>query len=158
MRPMREFAETLLELTKTPWGPFVLCLHSFLESCVLPIAHDLFLVTLSIARPNLSFVFAFLSTVSSLLGGMLGYLIGHKGGRPIVKRFASPEVVHFIEGKFQKYDAWAIAIGAFTPIPYKVFAILGGMFSIDFKKFAVITFLARGARFFSDQHATFLLR
>jgi membrane protein DedA with SNARE-associated domain len=49
---------------------------------------------------------------------------------------------------FQRYEAWAILIAGFTPIPYKIFTIGAGAFYVDFRTFLVASFISRGARFF----------
>jgi membrane protein DedA with SNARE-associated domain len=56
--------------------------------------------------------------------------------------------VAYIEALYQKYDAWAVGIAGFTPIPYKLFTIAAGMFKIDFAVFVLASAVSRSARFF----------
>ena len=58
------------------------------------------------------------------------------------------EKVAYIEAMFNQYDAWAVAIAGFTPIPYKVFTISAGAFKINFPVFVIASTLSRSARFF----------
>ena len=145
---LRELAERLLEFSGTGWGPVVLVIHAFLEAFILPVAHDLFLISLCLARPHLSFLFALLSTIASVSGIMVGYAIGKWGGHPILKRLFTKRVLDAAEEHIHKYDFWAIAIACFTPIPVKVFAIFAGAVELNFKKLVVVAFIFRGARFF----------
>jgi len=92
--------------------------------------------------------YALVCTIGSALGGAAGYGIGISGGRPILKRFVSKEKIALVHSYFEKYEAWAIGIAGFTPIPYKIFTISAGVFYIDFIKFVLVSFLSRGARFF----------
>lgn len=144
---MREFAEYLLRLASTPWGPLVMVLHSYLESFILPLDHALFLIPVALARPNLSFLYVLMSTVASCLGISTGYLIGHFGGKAFLLRFISAEKFLLARTEIHKYDAWAAVIACFTPIPVKVFAAVAGAVGLNFRKMIVIAFFVRGLRF-----------
>lgn len=128
-----------------PWGLFVL---SFCESSFFPVPPDILLIALALINPKTSFVLAAITTIGSVLGAMFGYFIGLKGGRPILKKLVSEEKISVIHKYFEKYEAWAIGIAGFTPIPYKVFTIAGGVFYINFFRFIVASIISRGARFF----------
>lgn len=120
---------------------------SFIEAIFFPVPPDVMLIPLVLLRPSEGLFFALLATVGSVLGAAVGYSIGLKGGRPVLRRFASTERINQIESLLGRYDAWATAVAAFTPIPYKVFAIAAGVFSLDLKRFLMISLLSRGARF-----------
>jgi len=145
---LREFAEYLLEIAATGWGPVILVLHAFLESFILPIGHDIFLITVSLARPKWSLVFALLSTIFSTLGNIVGYKIGKAGGYSLLKRFVKPTTLALAEHEIKKYDIWAIAIACFTPFPDKIFSPVAGALNINFRKFVIVIFLSRAARFY----------
>jgi len=126
------------------WGLFIL---AFIESSVFPIPPDLLLIVLSLAEPQYALWFALVCTLGSTLGGMFGYLIGYVGEQAVLERFFDRKKIEKVHRLFNKYEVWAIAIAGFTPVPYKVFTIAGGVFYIDFKKFVLVSFLSRGARF-----------
>lgn len=132
----------------TPYGPWALFILAFAESSFFPIPPDLLLIALAVISPENSLWYAFICTVGSVLGGMFGYLIGLKGGRPVLERFVSAEKIKLVHNYFEKYEAWAIAISAFTPIPYKIFTISAGVFYINFKIFVLASLLGRAGRFF----------
>lgn len=144
---MREFIQQFLEFAATGWGPVVLVVHSYFESFIIPVAHDLFLTAVCLARPEYSFLFALLSTVSSVLGISTGYALGKWGGGWILRKVMKPDMIEAAQDTIHKYDIWAIAIACFTPIPVKVFAWVAGSVSLNFKKLIFVAFLARGARF-----------
>jgi membrane protein DedA with SNARE-associated domain len=56
--------------------------------------------------------------------------------------------VAYIEALYQQYDAWAVGVAGFTPIPYKVFTIAAGAFNINFFVFVLASAVSRTARFF----------
>ena len=74
-------------------------------------------------------IYAAITSIASTLGGIFGYLIGKRAGRPILSRFIKEENFHKIEDMFARYGGWAVAVAGFTPIPYKVFTIASGYFA-----------------------------
>ena len=63
-------------------------------------------------------------------------------------RFFAAERIHYVEQQYQKRDIWAVTIAAFTPIPYKVFAIGAGAFRLNFRRFMLASLIGRSGRFF----------
>lgn len=126
----------------------LLALISVAESIFLPLPPDLFLIPLSLLNPKLSFFYALITTLFSMMGGFIGYYIGKKGGKPIVKKFVSLEKLERVKTFYNKYDMWAILIAAFSPIPYKVFAVSAGLFDLNIKRFMIASLIGRGSRFF----------
>ena len=132
----------------SPWGSLALFVLAFWESSFFPIPPDGLMIAL--AAGNLSFALGFsgIATAGSLLGAMLGYWIGLRGGRPVLNRFFSAKRIHYVEQQYQKRDIWAVTIAALTPIPYKVFAIGAGAFRLNFRRFMLASLIGRGGRFF----------
>ena len=119
------------------------------ESSFFPIPPDVLLIALCLGRPDLAFWFATVCAVASVLGGMAGYGIGFWGGRPLLKRLFRADRVRAVESYYDRYNAWATGIAGLTPIPYKVFTLSGGAFSIDFKIFVLASIVSRSLRFFA---------
>lgn len=142
---------TILERTKDiflPLGSLGLFFLAFIESSFFPIPPDILLIILTLAEPSKWIWFAIVCTVGSTLGGMFGYFIGYKFGKPALRLITSEKTIEKVHKYFEKYEWWAIFIAGFTPIPYKVFTIAGGGFYINFKKFVAASFISRGLRFF----------
>ena len=131
-----------------PLGSTGLFILAFIESSFFPIPPDLLLITLTLNNPALWLWYALVCTIGSVLGGLFGYLIGYWGEMKILTRFVKQEKIDKVHGYFHKYDAWAIFIAAFTPIPYKVFTIAAGIFHVEIKRFTIASLIGRGARFF----------
>ncbi len=132
----------------TPYAMIALFLIAFAESSFFPIPPDLLLIAMAVSNPKMALVYAFICLAGSTTGGMLGYLIGLKFGKPALRLLVNDEKIKQVHEYFQKYEEWAIGIAGFTPVPYKVFSIGAGVFFVDFKKFVLVTILSRGARFF----------
>lgn len=125
-----------------------LSLISIAEAVFLPLPPDIFLIPLSLLNPNLAILYAGVTTASSIIGGVIGYMIGNKGGKIVVYKFISKERLSKVKHYYNKYDVWAILIAAFSPIPYKVFTISAGLFDLNLKKFILVSTIGRGARFY----------
>jgi len=132
----------------TPYGGVALFLNAVAESSFFPIPPDVLLIALSILRPSWAFGYAALCSAGSIIGGVIGYFLGLKGGRPLMRRLFSEERIRFVEQYYQKYDVWAVGIAGFTPIPYKAFTISAGAFALDLKRFILASVVSRSARFF----------
>lgn len=149
---VRRLYDWVLHWAETPYSTWALFLLAFSESSFFPVPPDVLLIALAVAKPSKALRYALVCAIGSVLGGCLGYLIGYEFmaavGQKIVDFYGLTEKVGYIESLYQQYDAWAVGIAGFTPIPYKVFTIAAGMFNIDFSVFILASFLSRSARFF----------
>ncbi len=152
MRFLRKLYDWVLHWAKTPYAVPALFLLAFSESSFFPVPPDVLLIALAIAIPGRSFRYAAICTIGSVLGGILGYGIGHYGyeavGRPIVEFYHGQEIMDAIKLKYDQHGFLGILIAAITPIPYKVFTIASGVFNFDFLLFIIASVIGRSARFF----------
>ncbi len=149
---LRRLYDWVLYWAETPYGTWALFLLAFCESSFFPIPPDILLIALAVAIPKKSLKYALICSAGSVLGGCFGYLIGWHFmasiGSPIVDFYGLGTKVEYIGSLYNKYDAWAVAIAGFTPIPYKVFTIAAGIFKINFSVFVLTSLVSRSARFF----------
>lgn len=142
----------VLHWAETPYSGWALFLIALAESSFFPIPPDALLILLAIAAPRRGFQYALICTTGSVLGGMIGYLIGWQFmanmGMPIIHLYGLEERFAQIQSLYRTYDAWAVGIAGFTPIPYKVFTIAAGAFEIHFPVFVLASAVSRAARFF----------
>ena len=138
----------LLGIAHSPWGPVALFLTAFMEASFFPISPDLIFFPLCIAWPPGSFLFALICTGGSFIGGLLGYLMGLKGGRPLVQRLVGPQKVQAADNLYRRYGVWAIGMAGIVPLPYNAFTISAGLFTLEFPKFFVASLVGRAWRFF----------
>ena len=127
-----------------------LALNSFIESFFLVPPPDFLLITMDLAKPQKALFYAFICTAASLLGGIIGYLIGLLGGRPVFNFIFKNKHEQFenVEKLYNQYGSLAVFFSAFTPIPYKIFTISSGILNMNFVKFCIASFFGRGLRFF----------
>jgi len=125
---------------------------SFAESSFFPIPPDVMLAPMALAKTDKAFRYAFLTTIASVVGGVLGYIIGiwfFDLIQPLIidgGRWAD----HYQVAKewFLEWGFWAIFIAGFSPIPYKVFTITAGTIGMAFIPFIIASAIGRGSRFF----------
>jgi membrane protein YqaA with SNARE-associated domain len=138
---------------ETPHGAWALFLLAVAESSFFPIPPDVLLMALAVSIPSRAFHFAAICSLGSVLGGAVGYFLGLEFyeliGKPIINFYSAAEKYQTVRDLYREWDAIAVAVAGFTPIPYKVFTIAAGAFKIDFFTFLVASLISRSARFFA---------
>lgn len=124
---------------------------SFIESSVFPIPPDLMLIPMVLAAPTRWFRLAMVCTLSSVIGGYLGYAIGYyfmdTVGAAILAAFHLTEKFAAFKPLVDEYGVWVIIVKGATPIPYKLITIAAGAFHFDLMHFTFASIVARGMRF-----------
>lgn len=144
--------DRVMAWSRHPYAPWYLGGLSFAESSFFPIPPDVMLAPMSMAKPRQAWWFAALTTVTSVLGGLAGWLIGYFAFEliaPLVVeggRYALPFAT--ARDWFDEWGVWAIFIAGFSPIPYKIFTISAGVMHMALIPFVVASTIGRGARFF----------
>jgi len=140
-----------MQWSRHPHAPRYLAGLSFAESSFFPIPPDVMLAPMSLAMPKKAWYYAGLTTFASVLGGLLGYLIGLFAFdliEPYLHEWGYWEAYLTAQGWFERWGFWAIFIAGFSPIPYKVFTITAGVISMALLPFMLASAIGRGARFF----------
>jgi membrane protein YqaA with SNARE-associated domain len=150
---IRRLYDWVLHWAETPYGTLALVLLAFSESSFFPVPPDVLLIALAISITRRSFYYAFIASVFSILGGMLGYHIG-RGlmevvGWKIIHFYHAEELFEQLFETFKRYNFWAVLTAALTPIPYKVFTISAGAAKADFSVFMIASIIGRSLRFFA---------
>jgi membrane protein YqaA with SNARE-associated domain len=132
-------------------APWYLGALSFAESSFFPIPPDVMLAPMSLSQPKKAWSFALLTTVTSVAGGLFGYLIGmflFELIEPMLHRMGYWQKYLHAREWFDDWGFWAIFLAGFSPIPYKVFTIAAGTISMALLPFVAASVIGRGARFF----------
>ena len=108
---------------------------------------------MALARPERSWRYAAICTVSSVLGGMVGYLIGYalfeQVARPLLQIYHYEDAYAAFQARFAQYGLYIILAKGLTPIPYKIITIASGAAHFDFLTFVAASVVTRGVRFFA---------
>jgi membrane protein YqaA with SNARE-associated domain len=143
--------EKAMHWARHPKAPWFLGGLSFAESSFFPVPPDVMLAPMSLAKPNKAWYYATLTTVTSVLGGILGYFIGVFAFdliEPILHNYGYYDRYELAKNWFETWGFWAIFVAGFSPIPYKVFTIASGVVGMAFLPFVLASLVGRGLRFF----------
>ena len=145
-----------LDLAANKSSKYYLALVSFIESSFFPIPPDVMIIPMAISKKN-DFIKIFLiATIFSVMGGILGYLIGtffYDFGAQIMSFYGYDEKFTSLKNDLIGKDgfyAWLsiLFLAGFTPLPYKVFTIASGLIGFNLFVFILISLISRGLRFF----------
>src|SRR5690625_2788386 len=131
------------------FGQIGMFIHSFIDAIFFPIPAFFLQVSLSVLNPKNALMLATIGYLASLLGTPVGYYIGKLVGNNFLQKIVKEKWITQASGLFKKNGEIAIFIGAFTPIPFKVFTILAGMF--HFSLWKLLGYAALGAGRFSPK-------
>ena len=151
MRLFSPLYERAMQWARHRHAPRYLAGLSFAESSFFPIPPDVMLAPMTLAKPDKAWSLALLTTLTSVLGGMLGYVSG-----VFAFEFVEPMLhragywPHYLQAKawFDEWGFWAVFLAGFSPIPYKIFTITAGVISMAVVPFLLASVIGRGARFF----------
>jgi len=149
---LRRLYDWTLSLAAGPRAPAALGSVSFVESSFFPIPPDILLIPMVIAKREKAWWYAALCTVTSVLGGVLGYLIGmfllQQVAEPILTFYGKMDYFHEFSGIFNAWGWWFVFIAGVTPFPYKVITIASGAAGLSLPIFIMASLVSRGLRFF----------
>lgn len=159
MNVVKRLYDWVLSWSESKWGVLALFVLAFAESSFFPVPPDVLLIALCIGATAKSFRFAAVCLAGSVLGAMTGYAIGSlawqtpAGELTALANFFfdhvfSLEQFNEVKALYDKYDFWIVFTAGFTPLPYKLITITGGLFAINFPMFVVASIISRGLRFF----------
>ena len=152
----KELYNKTIKLAGHKSSKLILGIISFIESFIFPIPPDVLIIPMTIAKKNDWVKIAFIATTGSVLGALLGYLIGFVFFNEIgVKIFELYGVdnTSFLKEKLSSEGgviAWVslLAIAGFTPVPFKLLTITSGFVGFNIFYFIIVSAITRGTRFF----------
>jgi membrane protein YqaA with SNARE-associated domain len=125
---------------------------SFAESSFFPVPPDVMLIPMSLARPQRAWLYATVCTITSVLGGIVGYAIGallfDSVGHWLIQVYGLGDKVDAFRASYAEWGAIIILLKGLTPIPYKLVTITSGFAGYNVILFILCSIVARGGRFF----------
>ena len=152
MNLLRSLYNWTLKKAEHKYSSWVLSIVSFAESSFFPIPPDVLLIPMIIAKRTKAWTYAFICTLSSVLGGVAGYAIGfflfNSIGTLIVDFYHLTNSFNTFENYYKEYGILIVLGAGFTPFPFKFITIASGFFSLNIFLFIFTAFIARGFRFY----------
>jgi membrane protein YqaA with SNARE-associated domain len=149
---LRRLYDWCIAAADKPYATWLLGIVSFVESSFFPIPPDAMLIPMALARPDRAWFYATVCTTTSVAGGVLGYLIGallyDSVGLWLMKFYGLTGKVEAFREAYAQWGSWIILIKGVTPIPYKLVTIASGFAGYSFLMFVLLSFVARGMRFY----------
>src|ERR1700734_3472475 len=141
-------------LAEGPYAERGLAVVAFAESSFFPIPPDVLLAPMALANPKRAWRYALISTIASVVGGMLGYAIGallyNSVGQWLIGLYHYGDSMAALRLFYAQWGALFILIKGMTPIPYKLVTIISGLLGYNFFLFVALSCVTRGARFFIE--------
>jgi membrane protein YqaA with SNARE-associated domain len=126
---------------------------SFAESSFFPVPPDVLLMPMVLEKRDKAWQYAFICTIFSLLGAMLGYAIGmfffEAIGRPVIEFYGKVEQFEHLQELFAQNSWWIVFTAGLTPFPFKVITITSGLFALNPAVFIIGCAISRGMRFYA---------
>lgn len=141
-------AQLLLDVLED-YGVWGLAVHSFADAIFFPVPAFFLQVSLSMVDPSSALWLATAGYIACLLGTPFGYLIGKTLGNAMMYRLLKRSWIDTAAALFQKNGETAILIGAFTPIPFKVFTILSGSLHYPLWRLIAYASVGRAVKFYA---------
>ena len=158
MNIIKRLYDWMLSWGDSRWGWLALFLFAFAEASFFPIPPDVLLIALCLGATQRSFRYGAICTAGSIIGAMVGYAIGfflwqNSAGEYtslaefFFRHVFSVESFERVGALYEKYNFWIVFTAGFTPLPFKLFTISGGLFHIGFAMFLLASTVSRGLRF-----------
>lgn len=150
---LKSLYQKTLNLAASPYAVWFLGIISFIESSFFPIPPDVILIPMVLARPNKWLLYASVTTVTSVVGGLFGYYIGMEFfdtlALPFLNKFGYITKFESLKIFYDQWGEWFVFFAGITPFPYKIVTILSGSMGFDILMFMISSICARGIRFFA---------
>ena len=141
-----------LEKAQHKNAKWYLSLISFAESSFFPIPPDILLIPMALASKARALFYAFMCTLFSVLGGILGYVIGYffynSVGIYIVDFYHLENSFNIFESYYKEFGILIVLGAGITPFPYKFITIASGVFGLNIFLFIIVSTIGRGLRFY----------
>jgi membrane protein YqaA with SNARE-associated domain len=143
-----------LVTTLEPYGAPGLMLIAIGDSSFLslPEVNDAALMALAINDPSQMWKLASMTVLGSVIGCMLLYSVGRRGGEALLNRRFAADKVSRVRGWYQRYGMLAVIVPSLLPppLPFKIFVLSAGAFQLPWTRFALAVAIGRSIRYFSE--------
>ncbi len=128
------------------WGVFI---GMTLESACIPLPSEVIMpfAGFAVSEGKMTLLgITIVGTLGNLVGGLIAYFVGLKGGRPFLEKYGkyiliSPSKLDRADHWFEKYGHEAVLISRMLPAIRTFISLPAGIAQMDLKKFVTYTFL-----------------
>ncbi len=153
MKPFSALYAKVMVWSRHKYASYWLALVSFTESFCFVIPPDIMLAPMSLAKPEKAWFYAGLTTVASVVGALMGYMLGMYAFQfiePWLISLGYQQAYQIMEIWFEEWGFWTVFIAGFTPIPFKLFTFAAGVASMALLPFIVGSVISRGLRYYLE--------
>jgi len=150
---LRKMYDWVFTLARSPHAEKALAAVSVAEASIFPIPIEVMLAPMILSRPERAYRFAAIASIGSVIGGVLGYLIGFyltDLGQWLMRLLGHADGLAEFQHWYDRFGVWVILIKGLTPIPYKLVTIASGLAHFNFGIFVLASVVTRSARFFLE--------
>lgn len=152
MRIFEKMYDTTLRWARHKHAQYYLLILGVCESIFFPIPPDVMLAPMALANRKKAWFYAGITTVSSVIGGACGYLLGWLAFdayiEPLIIEWGYAERLEMAINWFKEYGIGVVFLAGFSPIPYKIFTVSAGFLGMAFTPFMVVSTISRAMRFY----------
>lgn len=152
MRLFGSLYQKILRLARHSHAERYLVGISFLESWIFPLPTALMVAPMMLAARARIWKLAMIATLSSVGGGLFGYLIGYwfftEIGQPIVEFYGATAKFQKMQNEFAEYGVWIVLLAGVTPIPYKILTVASGVLKLPLLEFTIASLIGRAMQFY----------
>ena len=152
MRFLRFLYNWTLELANKPRAIWLLGFVSFIEAIFFPIPPDILLIPMILANIEKAWFYAFVATITSVMGGLVGYAVGFLAyseiAEPLLISLGKQSAMILFSNSINENGFLIVLTAGISPIPFKVVSIMSGFTQMPLLVFLVSAMLGRATRFF----------
>tara|TARA_B100000963_G_scaffold19201_1_gene14589 strand:- start:452 stop:1003 length:552 start_codon:yes stop_codon:yes gene_type:complete len=141
-----------MKLAKSPRAIWFLGIVSFIEAIFFPIPPDVLLIPMILANINRAWIYALVTTIASVIGGLIGYAIGYLAyaqlAEPLLISLGKQSAMNLFSGSVNDNGFLIVLTAGVSPIPFKVVSIMSGFTQMPLFIFILSALLGRATRFF----------
>jgi membrane protein YqaA with SNARE-associated domain len=146
---IRKSYDRMMELAESRHAVWWLGVEAFCEGIFFPIPPDLMLMPMALAHKDRAFLYAGITTVASIAGGSVGYMVGlflQPVGEALLAMTGHTGGLDSFRSFYNQFGLFIMAM----PIPFKLIAIASGLAHFNYFGFIAAAAVLRGARFFLE--------
>jgi membrane protein YqaA with SNARE-associated domain len=152
MRFIQSLYNWTMELASNPRAIWLLGIVSFIEAIFFPIPPDVLLIPMILANIKRAWLYAFVATITSVLGGLVGYVIGllaySQIAEPLLIGLGKQTAMNLFSNSINENGFMIVLTAGISPIPFKVVSVMSGFTQMPIYVFLVSALLGRAIRFF----------